>query len=567
MNIQYHAINIMNVPLIFIDRIIISQAAGRQAVFNTHCRFKYSGFYDAANPIPFYSPKIGSALSQDLRVCQECFIASIAPTFLAESFSRDNTLAEDSEQWIECVFSRSWNEPAWKAAIEQGHEGPLVDWMKEIDAREENLSKCPQEANGVSQLPREEKIGFYTLRGHSAFKICEYHFLYNVPGTCMEDEFVRQDHTSFPGTLCDFGSCNYVASITLALSDRAFNFKIFEDWARAYQSFPACKGIIEAGNKKYTLPAVQYTSAERFQVCETCYHHIFFPHAIIRPQLQEIPGAQNPTRGACTIDVLSVMGYIQTLLKATWKNNSLILLEFARDQVPVEPCPGSSFTATQRLWYGVTGADTFVCCQSCFRTLVLPSTLYSSFGMILPDLADGQMEYLCDLSNPQIRALFTAACEAGTISVFLDGLHDNNNNNNNNNKRAAAEIENSSYPEKNLSGIYGTPEQIQQVKALADEILYLQAKSQDLETIGSQLYCTATMLHGAGVLRSLDDDNNSEAFYDQHGNYFENSTVAEASVMHNTATSRLQEASRLKLLADEKRLYLLQLKSMLTKKS
>ena len=522
----------------------MNQAPGRQAVFNTRCRFKDFGFYDPANPLPFHIPRIGSALSQDLKVCQECFIASIAPTSLANSFSRDNTLAEDSEQLIECVFSRSCNEPAWKAAIDQGHEGPLVHWMKEVDAQKENLSKCPQEADSVSQLPIGERIRFHTLRGHTTFKICEYHFLYNVPGTWMEDEFVRQDHTS-PGTLCDFGSCDYVASIAFVLAKRAFNFKIFEDWAEAYQYFPNCNGIIEAGNKKYTLPAVQYISAERFQVCETCCHLYFIPHTIIRPRLQEIPGAQNHTRGACTIDVLSVMGYLQALLKATWKNNSLILLEFARDQVPVEPCPGSSST-TPKLWYGVTGVDAFVCCQSCFRTLVLPSTLYSSFGMTSP-MADGQMEYSCDLSNPQIRALFAAACEAETISVFLDGL-DN----------GAADIEDSTYPEEDLSGICGTPEQIQQVTALAEEILHLQAEAQHLEIFGWNLHNSATMLEGAANLHLIGSD--------EHGNYFGNSGLAEASAMKSKATSKLEQASTLNSLAYEKRLYLLELKFMLTKK-
>lgn len=165
LNIQYHAINIVNVLLIFKDRSIIIQAAGQEAIFNTRCRFKDFGFYDPANPIPFYSPKIRSALSQDLKVCQECYIASIAPTPLAKSFCRDYTLPQDSEQLIECVFSRPCNEPAWKAAIDQGHEGPLVHWMKEVDAQKENLSKCPQEANSISQFPIGERIIFHTLRG------------------------------------------------------------------------------------------------------------------------------------------------------------------------------------------------------------------------------------------------------------------------------------------------------------------------------------------------------------------------------------------------------------------
>ena len=559
MNIYYHAMNIMNVPLILKDRIIINQAADRQAVFNTRCRFKDFGFYDPANPIPFYIPKIESALSQDLKVCQECFTASIAPTSLAKSFSRDNTLAEDSEQLIECTFSRSCNEPAWKAAIDQGHEGPLVHWMKEVDAQKENLSKCPQEANSVSQLPIGERIGFHALRGHTTFKICEYHFVYNVPGTWMEHEFVRQDHTS-PGTLCDFGSCEYGASVAFVLAKRAFNFKIFGDWAQAYQYFPKCNGVIEAGNKKYTLPAVQYTSAERFQVCESCYRLIFIPHAIIQPQLQEIPGDQNHTRVACTIDVRSIVGYLQALLKATWRNNSLILLEFARDEVPVEPCPGSSpTTTTQKLWYGVTGADAFVCCQSCFRTLVLPSTLYSSFGMISP-VADGQMEYTCDLSNPQIRELFAAACEAGTISVFLDGLVDIN---------GAADIENSAYPEEDLSGICGTPEHIQQVAALAQEIVGLQAEARSLETRGWELcHCAVALESIANItLFATNSCNKDYGFYDEHGNYFGNSDLKKASDMDTTGTSMLQQASRLNSLAYEKSLYLSELKSMLREKS
>ena len=79
--------------------------------------------------MPFYSPTFWSALSQDFKVCQECFKASIAPTSLAKSFSRDMSLPEDSEQLVECVFSCSCNGPAWKAAIDQGHEGPPVHWM------------------------------------------------------------------------------------------------------------------------------------------------------------------------------------------------------------------------------------------------------------------------------------------------------------------------------------------------------------------------------------------------------------------------------------------------------
>ncbi len=103
--------------------------------------------------------------------------------------------------------------------------------MKEVAALKKNFSKCPNEANSISQLPVGERIGFRTLRRHTTFKICEYHFLDNVQGTWMEDEFVRQDHAS-SGTLCDFGSFDPFPRIALVLAKRAFNFKIFEDWAQ-----------------------------------------------------------------------------------------------------------------------------------------------------------------------------------------------------------------------------------------------------------------------------------------------------------------------------------------------
>lgn len=167
----------------------------------------------------FYSPIFWSALSQNFKVCQECFKTSIAPTSLTKFFSRDTSLPEDCEQFVECVFSLSCNKPAWKATINQGHEEPLVHWIKEVDALKENLSKCPTEANDIFQLSMRKRIGFCTLREYTTFKICEYHFLYRVHGTWMEDEFVCQ-HDHSPGTFCHFGSFNPVASIALVLAKR-----------------------------------------------------------------------------------------------------------------------------------------------------------------------------------------------------------------------------------------------------------------------------------------------------------------------------------------------------------
>lgn len=169
--------------------------------------------------------------------------------------------------------------------------------------------------------------------------------------------------------------------------------------------------------------------------------------------------------------------------------------------------------------------------------------------------------------------------EAGIISVFLDGLLDNNNNNKRTRAAAKPVIEKnpsySSYPEENLSDeilLCGTPPdheqkiQQQQVKALAQEILYLQVQAQNLEMFGSSEYCNATVLQIGLPPPTGFSYYGAEAVYyydDGRGNYFKISTLAKASAMQITANSKMHEALRLKLLAEEKEFYLLQLKSML----
>jgi len=176
---------------------------------------------------------------------------------------------------VECLFSDPLNK-AWKASVKQGREEPLVQRLNEIAVLEASCLKCPKEV-GASGT-----VGFRTLRSQSQhvtpFKICDYRFAAGVQGTWMEDEITRV-RSPPSGSICGFGVAEGSATIALCLAKLSFNVKTLDDF-----------GIIEAGSKKYTLPAVHYTSAAHFQVCEGGYRLVFLPHAIVRSHFQEIPG-------------------------------------------------------------------------------------------------------------------------------------------------------------------------------------------------------------------------------------------------------------------------------------
>lgn len=543
--------------LIYKSRDIIKEAAGRQAVFKTRCRYKDFGIYDS-NSIPFYNPKAWSALPNDLRVCQECFKASIAPTPLAESFAREIISSKDPERIVECVFSRPTNEPAWRASIEQGREAPLALWLEQAAVLEANLSKCPRRPRSDSQSPASGRVGFRALRKNDSFKVCEYHFAAFVQGTWMEDEFVRLHHIS-SATICDFGGSEVSATLALTLTKRSFNFKIFEDWARAYQSLSTCNGIIEAGNRTYTLPAVHHTSAQRFQVCETCYRLVFVPHAIIQPRLLEITGAQIRTRGICIMGNSSSFGYIEALLKATWKHDPASFLEFARDQAPIPPCPGPGCLTRMKVWYGSNDVPGFICCESCFLAVVFPSTLCASFGHF-PD-ADCLIEHCCGMSVPQVKALFATACDVGSITAFGTSLEQ---------LVAQAQADSATeqraehddlQPENNLSKVRGTPQQIQQVEALRDEIWKLDSERQQLLDKGVAEFADASVSMGWGhSLALVGGERTTDRVYDGHGTWFDNSTEADASAKMIEARFKMEESSKLEPLIHQRRISLRALK-------
>ncbi len=84
--------------------------------------------------------------------------------------------------------------------------------------------------------------------------------------------------------------------------------------------------------------------------------------------------------------------------------------------------------------------------------------------------------------------------------------------------------------------------------------------------MGSNLYGNAFEARGYGNTELLIGYNYDQRVHDGDGIYFENSTLAEASALESEAISKMQEASKPKLLAGEKRHYLRGLKEMLTKK-
>ncbi|KAK4978476.1 hypothetical protein LTR66_010568 [Elasticomyces elasticus] len=543
------------------DDTIIKEAAGRQAVFNTHCRFKDFGFY-TPNSTPFYTPKAwSSALPNDFKVCQECFKVSIAPTSLARSFSREVRSSKESEQVIECVFSRPFNEPAWRACVEQGQEAPLAQWLQHVAMLETSLSRCPGRTSGHSQSPPGRVVEFRTLRKNASFRVCEYHFAAVVQGSWMEDEFVHL-RNNLSVTTCDFGLSEAPAVIALTLAKRSFNFKMFEDWVRAYQSLSTCNGIIDIGNKKYTLPTVRYTSAKRFQVCETCYRLVFAPHATLKPYFLEISGAENRTRGVCTTRDSSALGYTEALLKATWKHDPVVLLDFARDQASTLTCPGPDFMTKMRVWYGSDDVPGFICCECCFQTVIIPSALYVSFGHF-PE-ADCQSEHCCAMAGPQANALFAAACRVGRVTAFRAGLEEMSAKAQ---ADSAAELraeQDGLYPENDLSKVRGTALQIQEVEALRDETLRLKSEAQRLLDKGRADFGRGLRMMGYGNASALIGERTTARVYDGHATWFDNSTQANASAMMIEGRLVLQEASRLERLVRQRRILLTESKRKLT---
>jgi hypothetical protein len=212
-----------------------------------------------------------------------------------------------------------------------------------------------------------------------------------------------------------------LVNIAMLLAMKSFNFKIFDDWVVAHMTLDPCTGIIEAG-KKYILPALQYTTEYHFQICETCFRLMFEPHTITRQSFRETVSS---TRSVCSINRSSIQGYAETLLKATWKQDSNQLLEYAKLQAPIPPCPGSVNATPMRLWYASQTqfegqVESVTCCEACFHEFIRPSKLYASFERFANPPA--QESNTCLMSMPEVRDLYSKACAAGQISTFHSSL-------------------------------------------------------------------------------------------------------------------------------------------------
>lgn len=76
-------------------------------------------------------------------MCQESFLASIAPSPLATRFVRELKSSKDPEELVQCSFSDPRNEAAWRSCVEQGREEPFMQWLAQLATVEVNMFEMP----------------------------------------------------------------------------------------------------------------------------------------------------------------------------------------------------------------------------------------------------------------------------------------------------------------------------------------------------------------------------------------------------------------------------------------
>lgn len=119
---------------------------------------------------------------------------------------------------------------------------------------------------------------------------------------------------------------------------------------------------------------------------------------------------------------------METLLKATWKQDNNLFLEHARNQAVIPSCPGSVDATPMRIWYAsITQhngeVEPVTCCEACFREFVRPTKLYAAFDRFatVPPEAN-----TCLMCLPQVREMYTEACKMvryrHSIRVFWNWL-------------------------------------------------------------------------------------------------------------------------------------------------
>lgn len=187
----------------------------------------------------------------------------------------------------------------------------------------------------------------------------------------------------------------------MTLADKSFNIKTFEDWLNAQQTLPDCTGVIGPNSKKYILPAVKYTTDNHFQVCERCYRLVFFPHTIVRQCFREISGKPQSGRHVCSVNGGSISGYLEATLKSTWKQDASLLLQHARLQSPIPPCPGAVNNTPMRVWYATMAAENepVTCCESCFHQYVKNTNLFASFKLFANSSSQEAQQCIMSLSH------------------------------------------------------------------------------------------------------------------------------------------------------------------------
>ncbi|KAH8682796.1 hypothetical protein BGZ60DRAFT_524150 [Tricladium varicosporioides] len=542
------------------DINIITESKGRQPVFNTSCRFRDFGFKDENSH--FYSPPLWSALPSTFIICQECFITSIAPTPFAGSFGR---VFKEPGQFVQCDFSNPLNKSAWKACVEIGTEAPLVQHLKESAVLQANLSLCPMEAASTGPLSNGRNIGFHALKSqiqnNDSFNICEHHYATTVQATWAEDEFACLPQRS-SDTFCDFGSSDPWSRIAFIFAKQNTNTKIFEEWTLDYRRYPRCTRFIQPGRTKYILPIVQEPSASQVQFCETCYRLILAPHAVLRSHFQEISGTQCPSRALCSFNHASAYSYMEVLLKVSWKQDATIFLDFARNQPPIPPCPGSFVVTDMEAWYGSEALPGFVSCENCYQEIILPSHLHASFERLQKE--EVGTVHNCEMAFDDIRTLFANISETGGIDHFRAGMEEITR------RAQSAQVAeqvcqtSNPTPEEHLTAVRETPQEMQQLEMVRFEMRDLRMAIDRLNSLGAEQARQGAIMRGMGGGSELIGNPSPYEVSDGYGNWFANRSLADSSALQIQAERNWKEAMRLQSILSERSFQLETMEKSLT---
>ena len=171
------------------------------------------------------------------------------------------------------------------------------------------------------------------------------------------------------------------------------------------------------------------------------------------------------------------------------------------------------------------------------------------------------------MSCPPKRGLFATAYRSGSFTSFCTSIEERIAEAQASNAAAArVSEEDAREPERDLSRVRGTPEQIRQVEALRDEISRLHKEAARKMLKGTHMVADGFQLRGSGNASSLIGCSGemTDRVYEGHGTWVSNSSQAEGSAMYIEGQMCMGEASKIERVITARRISLLDLKKRIT---